>query len=286
MLAEMMETGMVTAGMTRCADRSEEKVDHHENQQQRDPQRMDHFTDRFAHEHGIIDGETELDIRRERLPHSLQFLLHAVRHIEHVGRRLRDHAQTDAGLAVGPPKAPQILRGQLDVRDFAEPHKIAALAARHDELAEILRGVQARVRAQRELAFERFDAAGGQLDVFRAQRGFDVLHGELARRERLAIQPHTHRVAARAGDAHVRDAVYHRERIDEIPLGVVRHFQLRARIAGEIEPHDGLRGRIDLRHLRRLGFFRKIGDDARHPIAYIVRRGFDVAIETELDRDA
>ena len=50
-----------------------------------------------------------------------------------------------------------------------EPHEVAARTAPHDQLAEVLRGLQARVRAQRELALQRLDAPGGQLDVFGAQ---------------------------------------------------------------------------------------------------------------------
>ena len=52
----------------------------------------------------------------------------------------------------------------------------------------------------------RLDAAGGQLDVLGAQRVLDVLHRELARRERLAIEPDAHRVATLAADADLRDA--------------------------------------------------------------------------------
>ena len=64
---------------------------------------------------------------------------------------------------------------ELDVRDFAQAHQVAAFAAADDQLAEILRRVQARVGAQRELALARLDAAGGQLDVLGAQRVLDVL---------------------------------------------------------------------------------------------------------------
>ena len=150
---------------------------------------------------------------------------------QHVGGGLRHDAQAERRRAVRTRDVAQILGSKLDVGDFAEAHHVAALAAADDELTEIVRRVQPGVRAQRELALARLDAAGRQLDVLGAQRILDVLHGQLARGQRLAVEPHAHGIAALAADADLRHAAHHRETVDQVALRVVGQLELRARAA-------------------------------------------------------
>ena len=183
---------------------------------------------------------------RRRL-HQLHLGVDALGDLQHVRRRLRNDAEAERRLAVGARDVAQVLGRELDVRDFAEAHQVAAFAAADDQLAEIARRVQAGVRVQREFALAGFDAAGGQLDVLGAQRILDVLHGEPARRHRLAVEPDAHREAALAADADLRDALDDGEAIDEVALRVVGQLQLRAAVALQVQPHDRVGSRVDLR---------------------------------------
>ena len=105
------------------------------------------------------------------------------------------------GTAVDARVGAVVLRRELHVGDLVEPDQMPVRAARDHEVAEVLLGLEADHRAQRELARPRFEPPGRQLDVLAPQRVLDVGDGELARRERLAIDPDAHRVAARAVDA-------------------------------------------------------------------------------------
>src|SRR5947207_2327690 len=95
---------------------------------------------------------------------------------------------------------------ELDARDILQLHQLRALM-RDDHLPELLRRFELAERPHREFAPRRLDPPGGDLDVARDDRAFHVLHGEPARRERLGVDPHPHRVAPLAeneiGRAHV-----------------------------------------------------------------------------------
>ena len=95
------------------------------------------------------------------------------------------------------------------------------------ELAEVLLGVETGLGAQGELALRGFDPPGRQLHVLAAQRRLDVGDRQLPRGERLAIEPHAHRVAARTVQAHARDARQHAEPLDQHALGVVGQLERR-----------------------------------------------------------
>jgi len=144
-------------------------------------------------------------------------------------------------------------------------------------------GVEPDERAQRELTRLRLEPAGRQLDVLAPERVLDVGDGELARGERLAVDPHAHRVATPAIEENARDAGHRRESVDEIPLDVVGRLERRHRVGAEAEEHDRLGARVGLDDLRRIGLIGQRVRDARNSIADVVRRRVDVAIDVELD---
>ncbi len=141
------------------------------------------------------------------------------------------------------------------------------------------------MRAQRELARARLDPARGQLDVLAPQRVLDVGDRELARRERLPVDPDAHRVAAAADDADARDAGHRRHAVDDVALGVVRELEHRHRVGRERERHDGVGVRVGFHDLRRIGLGRQAAQHARDAVAHVVGRGVDVAVDVELDAD-
>ena len=155
--------------------------------------------------------------------------------------------------------------------------------ARDHELAEVLLGLEADHRAQRELARPRLEPPRRQLDVLAAQCVLDVGDGELPRRERLAVDPDPHRIAARAVDTHARHARHGREPVEQVALGVVGELEHRHRVGAEAERHDGIAARVGLDDLRRVRVLRQARDDPGDAIAHVVRGRVDVAAHVELD---
>ena len=106
------------------------------------------------------------------------------------------------GHAVGARHEAVVLGLDPDLGHLAEAHDLVVGAAADDQAGELLGRPQSRVGAQRELPLLGLDAAGRQLDVLAAQGVLDVLHGEPARRQALAVEPDAHGVLPRAGHAH------------------------------------------------------------------------------------
>ena len=132
-----------------------------------------------------------------------------------------------------------VLGGEPHVGHLVESHEITVGTAADDELAEFLLGVEAGFRSQRQFALRRFEPACRQLHVLAAQRRLDVGDGELSRRQRLAVDPDAHRIAARAAHAHACHAGQHAEAVDQFALGVVGEFEHVHRVARQREPDDG-----------------------------------------------
>ena len=99
---------------------------------------------------------------------------HAVRDGERVGGRLAHDAEADRGLAGLVELEAVVLGADLDPGDLAEPDEIAVLAG-DDDLLELLRRGEARIRLHGQLALRRLDAAARQLDVLALDRVLDVL---------------------------------------------------------------------------------------------------------------
>ncbi len=147
---------------------------------------------------------------------------------------------------------------------------MAILAARDHEAAELLFCRQADERAQGKLDRARLDASRGQLDVFAAERVFDVGNRELSSGEQLPVDPHAHRVTAPPADGGSGDARDRRQTVEQIALGVVRDFHGIHGIGAEIQRHDRVGRRIRLQDLRRIRLFRQRRQHARDPIAHVV----------------
>ena len=85
----------------------------------------------------------------------------------------------------------------------------------------------------------RADLAGRDLHVLLADRRDHVAGGEAARGELLRIEPHAHRVVARAEHAHVAHAGQARERVAHVQHGVVAQIErvVAAIRGGEVHHH-------------------------------------------------
>ena len=110
-----------------------------------------------------------------------RILLHLLRHVERIGRRLLDDAERDGGLAVEADHAPLVERPELGMTDIFKPHEIA-VGLLDDQVVELLRRAQVGLGENGELALLALDAAGRHLDVLAPERGLDVLRASARRR--------------------------------------------------------------------------------------------------------
>src|SRR5690606_41150912 len=93
---------------------------------------------------------------------------------------------------------------QLDARDVAETRNLAALARLDDDVLELRLvdepplSVDEQLELRRARRGRRAELTRRDLHVVLADRGDDVAGGEIQRRDALGIEPHAHRVLARA----------------------------------------------------------------------------------------
>jgi hypothetical protein len=105
----------------------------------------------------------------------------------------------------------------------------------------------------------------------------DVRDGEGAGRERLAVDPDTHRCTPRAGNGGTRYAGDGGEAIDEVALYVVGDLKLRHLVGIEAEEHHRLAVGIGLGDLRCISLGGQLGDHAPDAVADIVGGRVDIA---------
>jgi hypothetical protein len=175
--------------------------------------------------------------------------------------------------------------GEAHVGHFREPHEVTVRTAPDHERAEVLFAIEAGLGAQREFALRGFEPAGRQLDVFPAQRVLDVDDGELPRSERFPVDPHPHRVAASAVDAHPGHPGQHPEPLDEHAVGVIGELEHVERVAREVEVHDRLGVEVHLADLGRIRLLRQLRRHTRHAVPHVVRGFVHRPVRCKLEID-
>jgi hypothetical protein len=269
----------------RRAQASEERVDDDQHRHERERQRNHHLMQRGLDGDGVIHVDDEGHARRQCRLETLDGRAHTMRDVQHVGFRLGFDLDADAEPPVHPHDRALVFGGQVHVGHFAEAHEPVIRAAPDHECAEILRSIQAHVRAQGELAGLRLQSAGGQLNVLSAKSAFDVSYRELATGERLTIQPDAHGVLASAANGHARHTGHRRDLVGDVALGVIRQLQRRHVVGVEVEEHHGIGARVGLGDLRNVRLVGQCVHHARDAVANVVRRAIDVAIHREFDGD-
>jgi hypothetical protein len=192
-----------------------------------------HLLERGLDRQRVVDAHLERRSLREARLHPLDLRPHAARDVERIALRLRLHLHHEPGTAVEAAVGTLVLGRETHVGKLPKAHEMPIGAACDDEIAKVLLGLEAHHRTQRKFARARLEPTRGQLDVLAAQRVLDVRDGELARGERLAVDPDAHRVASSTDDVYVGDAGHRGHPIDDVPLGKVREVEHRHRIGRE-----------------------------------------------------
>ncbi|MNV04264.1 hypothetical protein D3C71_945550 [compost metagenome] len=272
-------------GNQRGAETAQEQPDHHQHQQHGLHQRGVDAVHRRLDEGGVVEGDENVGAFRQGLPDPLGFSARGAGHVQRVGGGGLDDAQANAGLAVAAVVGAPFGRGQLDPGHVAHAHHVAVGALAQRDGGEIFRLHVVALHAQGEVAVGGFDAAGGELDVLVAQRGFDIADGQATRGKLVAIQPDAHGIALAAADTHLGHAIQAGEAVHDIAVGVVAQLQRIHAGGGHVEPDDGVGVALDLGDFRRPRLLGHAVGDAADRITHIVGGRFDIAVGGELDAD-
>ena len=134
-----------------------------------------------------------------------QRLLHRLRNLERIGRRLLDHAERHRRVAHEAGDRALVARADLRLADILQPDQVAAGVA-DDQVVELLGRAQVGLGQHGELALLALDPARRHLDVLPPQRRLDVLRREAVGGQPQAVEPDAHRRHPRAEDPHLGHA--------------------------------------------------------------------------------
>ena len=244
---------------------------------------MHHLLHRLKDEHRIVDVDLDADVFRQRGAYARHLFLDGRSDLEHVGRGQRHDGHHDGRVAIAARTAAGVFGRQLHVGHLTQSHHVAIGAATYDQVAEIIGCAHGGLRAQRELAILRFDAACGQFHVLGTQRRFDVADSHLTRRHGGTVQPDAHGIAALTVHEHRGHARHRLKAILEVAFGVVRQLKHIALAAGEDDVEHRVGAVTDFVDLRRIGFRGQTGLHTRNLVTHVVGGRIDVALGAELD---
>ena len=268
----------------RRAPVAQEDEDHQDDEGDALGEGMQHPVDRGADELALVVKDFRGRSGRQRGLEILEFAADVVGHGKGVGRRLAHDAEPDRVPARLVEFETRIFRADLHAGHLAEADEVAVLA-RDDDLFELLRGGEARIRLDRELALRGLDASPRQLDVLALDRGLDVLDGEAARSKRRSVDPDAHGKTALAAEIDVGDARQGRQPVDVDAPQIVAELERIERRGRDADPKDRGGVVVDLADHGGFGAVGKPAGDARDRVAHVGSRRFGIAKNLELDRD-
>ena len=229
----------------------QEQVHHEEHEHDRLEQDLDHVLDRDAHERRRLERDHGLQARWERGLEVVQRGFDGRRPIERVRAGCHHDCQTAGRLPVVARLETVAARAEFDARDVFEPQDGAIRVAAHDDILELLRGLQAALRGDGRVQLRA--GHGGRvaelpdrhLLVLRLHRADDVRGRELVGLELVGVEPDAHRVL-RSEHLDVADAGDAADRVDDVRGDVVRDVDLvHAPVLGhETEHHQEAGARL------------------------------------------
>ena len=213
-----------------------------------------------------------------------QNLAHTLGNGKRIAGRLLDDAQAQGLLAADTDDLAVFVGTGRGITHIPQANRIA-VGFRDDHVVERFRALQIGFRQHGEFPRGALDAPAGRIQILAQERSFHVLHGETLRGEALAIDPCSHRILALTADDHGGHAGQRLQRIEQIAIGVIRHFHRRVTVAGQRDPHDRPGIGFDLVHHRVERGGGQLRFDTGYPVAHVVGGVFHVAAGEESRRD-
>ena len=246
---------------------------------------LSHLVDRGADEARVVEPVGGHHVVRQVFLHRLHALVNRIGDVDVVGSRLGDHHDAHHRDAVHLHVAARILGAQFGASHVAQADDAVGGFA-YDQVVELLRGVHQPHRADRQLGGVAFDAARGKLYVFAVEGVLDV-HGRNAVSGHLGrVEPQAHRVAFLTPYLHAADVVDRLQLLLDRQVGDLAQFQQRTFVALDGYHQDRRGVGIGFGDRRRVAVAGQVALGARHFVAHVVGRGFQIYREFEFDRDA
>ena len=177
------------------------------------------------------------------------------------------------------------LGADLDPCDVAETD-LEAVRLADDQVLELRDTGQAGLRAQEIRSRRAFDLACGKLEVVVAQRLADLVHGHVAGRHRVGLEPDPQGVGTVAVDVDRGDARQCLQPVGDEAVGVVGELGRRHSVRGHRHPDDRIALAVVLLDLGLLRLFGKIAGHRLNGGAHVRSRLVDVASLPEGDDGA
>ncbi len=269
----------------RRAPRAQEQEDHQHHQHHGFQKRALDGAHRVADRDRTVDQNFDADCTRHRSPEFRQSALYVVDDIDGVRVGLTVDRKVDRALVVVPARDALVLDAILDDSNVGQLDR-GAVAPGDDQILILLRVRLLGTHIERKVLLRAGDHAERRI---RRGRGDCLVHfGQryAARRDRLRIDPNAKRILLAAEYVDLRNARDLRNLLADHGLGVFVHDRKRQRVRHQRqEQNRGIR-RVHLAETRRRGHFRRqVALRHRKRGLYVERRGVDVAVEVELNRD-
>ena len=264
---------------------AEEQEDRQHHQYQGDGQGFIHFADGPFDKHRAVETRAEQHALGQDRVDLLDQFGGGAGDFQSVGGGLTLQTDTDHGHAVAAEQVALLLGAAFDQRYIAQAYQVIVRTPGHHQLGEVLGGIEGALNAHGELAVDRLDTAGGQLDVFLTQGLFHILHGEVVCGQQFGIQPHAHGPGLAPAYPHPGHALDIGEAVDQVAVGVVGQLGDREAIAVKVPPHHYVLVGVLFLDFRGVGLDRQVRQDARDPVAHVVGGFADIPVDGKAHRD-
>src|SRR5262249_16632719 len=209
----------------------------------------------------------------------------AIHHLDRVCPGLPLNREDDGARIIEPARRLVVLDAVNDAPEFFQSDG-RAVAVRDDDRAVSLGGSKLPGSLYGKSLVGTVERAGRQIYVRFLHGLLRFINADAARRQRVRVQLHAHRVFLRAHHLHLRHAADHGDALRDQRLGVLVHGREQQRRRSQRQIDDRLIRRIDFLGRRRAGHARRqlplrFGDGGLH----VLRRRVNVAVEAELNGD-
>ena len=243
-----------------------------------------HAVDARADDTGVVANDLDLGPGRERALEVLEPRPHRVDDLDRVGARLLADREDDRRISVEDRGALRLFPAVLDAADVTDADRVARLLA-DDEIANLVRPLDAAVDAERELLRAGVDAPARHREVLGPDRALDVERRHVDGAHLDRIEPDVHLALLTADDRDLADAVDRLEVPAHALVGELGDLLDRLPRPLEREVDDRRRVGIELLHGGQVDALGEIRDDQLKAIADLLRGDVGALLEDEADDD-
>ncbi len=228
-----------------------------------------------------IPHDAQVVACRQRALNLRDTLLGVVRDLHGVGARLAPDVEQDRARAVECRDGVGVGHAVFDLRDIGQLHGVRLIRF-DDDVVELLDGLHASPRAERNRLRPLIHASAWNFGVLQVHRARDVGDGDVVGAQAIGVEPDVDLSLAPSDDEHLADAFEAFELPAEDLVRVLRDFPERP-VRRQREADHGRRVRVELVDARLLNRLRQQRQRAVDLVTDFLRRRVAVLVEQEAD---